>query len=360
MGWMNEATCAMSSASAAIVPQIMGGMFALPNIVAQERPLPGFLMGDIAYFVSARSALKCLFANLRPVCVWMPSYLCGSMLESLDGVGARLEFYPVDYDLKVVPGDWIGLLGKRDLVVLIDYFGFPLESEIAELIRGRDAVLVEDASQALLSTHVGKHADFVVYSPRKFLGVPDGGILANNTRCKIDVGELDSPPVGWWFKALEASLLRREFDRYGGDHRWFQLFREIEDTFPVGRYRASEFSKLLLKHAFNYEAMAKKRRANFEYLLSCLKDVALFGRLDDETVPMGFPIRVECRDELRQYLFDRHIYPPVHWPVEGVVSVGFEASHRLSHRIMTLVCDQRYDEPDLDIMAACVRHHLEQ
>jgi len=66
-------------------------------------------------------------------------------------------------------------------------------------------------------------------------------------------------------------------------------------------------------------------------------------------------MRVQNRDRLRQILFDQEIYPPVHWPIQDVVSEKFIESHRLSAEIMTLPCDQRYDIRDMERMAEAVR-----
>ena len=58
------------------------------------------------------------------------------------------------------------------------------KSSFASEVKKCGAWLLEDACQALLSDEVGRFSDFVLYSPRKFLGVPDGGVLVSN--CEID------------------------------------------------------------------------------------------------------------------------------------------------------------------------------
>ena len=71
-------------------------------------------------------------------------------------------------------------------------------------------------------------------------------------------------------------------------------------------------------------------------------------------VPLGFPLRVLERDRVRDALFDQEIYPPVHWPLKGVVPRRFVESHRLSAEILTLPCDQRYCPDDMERMASIV------
>ena len=66
------------------------------------------------------------------------------------------------------------------MIVMIDYFGWPIGAKQLDRTRGRGAWLVEDATQAMLSDGAGSTGGFAVVNPRKFLGVPDGGILIPN------------------------------------------------------------------------------------------------------------------------------------------------------------------------------------
>ena len=67
----------------------------------------------------------------------------------------------------------------------------------------------------------------------------------------------------------------------------------------------SELSEVLLENAFDYRAIARARRANYAYLADVLADHALFKKLDENTVPLGFPIRLKKRDEVRQFLISQ-------------------------------------------------------
>lgn len=214
--------------------------------------------------------------------------------------------------------------------------------------------MLEDACQALLSRIVGQFCDFVLYSPRKFLGVPDGGILTVNCSVDLESTSFGKPPAEWWLKALLAVVLRREFDQHGGTRRWFELFQEVERDHPIGNYAMSELSNILLTNAFDYPAIAKRRVDNYRFLAEQLGEIALFPDLPPGVVPLGFPIRVRNRDQIRHVLFEHQIYPPVHWPIEGIVPAEFRDSHRLSTEIMTLLCDQRYCREDMARMAQLV------
>lgn len=334
--------------------RIIGGMFGLGEISNPNRSMPSFLRGNPVLLANARSGIAFLIELLSPAHVWMPSYLCGIMVEAVDKRRTAVKFYEVNYDLSLPSLSWLDSVERNDLVVLVDYFGFPSDSQCINRARERGARVLEDACQALLSEGVGRLSDFTLFSPRKFLGVPDGGILICNHEITYDNSKMAPPPPAWWLKAFSASVFRRDFDLHGGDRRWFELFQETEDDGPIGPYAMSEFSRMLLQHNFDYSMIAEKRVKNYELLAYELKKFALFPSLLCGVVPLGFPIRVKERDRVRQALFGQEIYPPVHWPIQGVVPEGFSDSHRLASEIVTLPCDQRYDSSDMERMIRCV------
>jgi len=334
-------------------PQVVGGMFGLGEMRYLRTSPPSFL-GDLAVFlVNASSGIWLLIRTLSPSQVWMPSYLCDSMLKAVDNGATTVKFYEMNYDLMIPSLEWIEDVGPGDLIVFIDYFGFPGDTSFVGPAKERGAWILEDASQALLS-NVGQFSDFVLFSPRKFLGVPDGGVLVVDQKTKFNSITLDSPPATWCLKTLAASILRRDFDLYGGTYRWFELFQETEAEFPIGPYAMSELSKMLLWHSFDYLMISERRVANYQQLSKALGTIALSPSLPAEVVPLGFPIRLNERDRVRRGLFARDVYPSVHWPIQGVVPERFKDSHRLAAEIMTLPCDQRYDNSDMDRMAQII------
>ena len=336
-----------------------GGMFGFEESFDHAQAVESqFMREPRQLFLSARCAIQFLIDSLKPPQVWMPSYLCCSMIDAVDQKTIVLKFFPIGYDLEVASLDWLDLLIPGSLVVLIDYFGFPCDMHIASEVQSRGSFVLEDASQALLSTHVGLQSDYVLFSPRKTLGVPDGGILQYRQNHLPSSAQLMPPPKEWWLKALEACMARREFDKFGGERRWYELFRQVEATYPLGPYRMSELSETLLETAFDYQSIARARLANYTYLADSLADFTIFKKLDDNTVPLGFPIRVNNRDEVRQILFGQQVYPPIHWEIGECVPGSFVASHELSSNIMTIPCDHRLKSDDMVRIAGILREAI--
>jgi dTDP-4-amino-4,6-dideoxygalactose transaminase len=338
--------------------KIIGGMFGLPEIVESKESFDlrrwKFLDDTNLFLANGLSGILILIDLLEPGNIWMPSYLCTTMVEAVNQKKVCLRFYEVDYDLRIPQSNWIKEVQIGDLVVMIDFFGFPLDSKIANIVKGKGAWVLEDACQALLSDHTGRNSDFVLFSPRKILGVPDGGILASSCNVKFDNVVLEPAPLTWWLKMLEAAINRREFDQYGGERRWYRLFQEAGEASPIGYFAMSELSHKLLLNGFEYKEICQRRIENYLILLNSLKDIAIFPVLPEGTIPLGFPIRHPKRDEIRLKLFQENIYPPVHWLIGGVVPAEFSESHRLAFQIMTLPCDQRYSIGNIHRMAISV------
>ena len=331
---------------------IVGGMFGLASELRAHSSALWCLNGHELLLANARSGIAIAYDRLRPGQVWMPSYLCGTMLQGITDK-SRVRFYTVDGRLEVSRG-WLSEVSPNDLVVFIDYFGTLADRALLQEASARGAWVLEDASQALLTRGAGELADLVVFSPRKFLGVPDGGVLVSSRPGILGEFRLSPTPPGWRMKTLAAVVMRREFDLYGGERPWFTLSHEIERECPVGYYAMSGLAAELLQYGFDYDQISARRVANYGCLRERLERFALFPHWPAGAVPLGFPVRLANRDEVRRHLFEHEIYPPIHWPIRDIVSPEFSESHALNAEILTLPCDQRHDAATMERMAAVV------
>lgn len=335
--------------------QVVGGVFGLADLHdLQPTVPPPFLRPRDLLTANARSALQFLLEDLQPPRIWLPAFLCPAILTVTAGKAPH-SFYEPGLQLRTVDRRWVRKVQEDELVILVDYFGFRPDPTLIEELVDRGAVVLEDACQALLTASTGENADVVLYSPRKFLGVPDGGILS--VRSDLDLGKprLEPAPDAWWLSAYSACLQRRVFDNGGGPRRWFDLFQQSENESPTGPYSMSKLAHRLLQYAFNYSEIAQTRRENYQALLELIPEFAIFPQLTEGVVPIGFPVRMENRDGVRERLFALDIYPPIHWGVHDLVPGKFLDSCRLAREIMTLPCDQRYNVRTMQKMAELVK-----
>ena len=339
--------------------RVIGGMFGLEGFEGprpvHDAPPPAFLGLPSVRLASARGAFALLLHHLAPRRVWFPAYLCDVVLAAMPAGAVEQRLYPVSATLALEDTTWIGEVEPGDLVVFISYFGFDTWSAAGEAVRARGAWVIEDACQAMLNDAFNPLAHYVVVSPRKFLGVPDGGVLVSQRGSPLPAGPLPPAPTRWWLEALQASRLRADFDRHGGERRWYDMFCRTEPAAPLGPARMSELTEALLLEGVDYVGMCSRRRANYRVLLDGLPDVAMFTELPEGVVPMGFPIRLRNRDRVRRHLIAQEIFPPIHWPIDSAVPASFTESHRLASEILMLPCDQRYDAADMARLVREVR-----
>lgn len=337
---------------------IVGSLFGLDRPSSSPSP-PPFIQPHSQLLVNARSAISLVVATLEPRQVWLPSYLCGAIVEGLAGYRARWRFYEVGIDLKVSSRAWLSEVEPGDLVLLVDYFGFPTDALWARMAKARKAWVLEDACQALLSRRTLAQADYLLYSPRKFVGVADGGVLTARGAAPRPTAVLDPSPPEWWRQAQSAVCLKAKFDRHGGERQWLALAQAAEASAPVGPYAMAESTVAALTGGIDYRAIGRQRRKNYRALLAKLPHLALFPALGRGVVPLGFPVRLGNRDEVRERLFAAEIYPAVHWQLGDHVPRCCQASHRLAREIMTLPCDQRYGAAETERLATMVLAHAQ-
>ena len=170
---------------------------------------PRFLRGRQRLLATARAAVKLLVEALRPATVWLPSYICGVVIEAAREPGVRVRFYTVGESLQIVEDGWLAEILAGDLVIFVDYFGFDTWSSHGAQAKLRGARVVEDACQAMLNKNFSRHSDYVIFSPRKFIGVPDGGVLLSGKNAVLPMRIYQARPRN----GCSGRLKRRSFDR---------------------------------------------------------------------------------------------------------------------------------------------------
>ncbi len=113
--------------------------------------------------------------------VWLPGYFCNSSIAPLRDLGASLFFYPILQDGNPDLSAFNKMLdeGVPDLIIAVHYFGKPSFLErLSDFSAKTQAWLVEDAAHIFRPfKNVGQYGDFVLYSPHKFLPIPNGALL---------------------------------------------------------------------------------------------------------------------------------------------------------------------------------------
>ncbi|KAE8759820.1 hypothetical protein FSO04_11980 [Paraburkholderia madseniana] len=311
----------------AVEPRAIGGYFEL------ELPPVGSPLHDGALcFQSSRAAFLALLRPLRPTAVWMPWYICDAMIEPLRMAGTAVKRYRLDSDLRVQSVD----LAQGEWLVYVNYFGL-CEYQVNDVLSRfpRERVVIDNA-QALFAQP--RDCLATLYSPRKFLGVPDGGYLV--TQQPIDMpNATDQTSV----QRCAHLLSRLAQDAEAGYADYAAAEESLKNQEPL---QMSQLTRRMLA-SVDYDSVRARRVANFAYLREKLQRYNRFTFHDSETaVPLCYPF-FGAPSGLREALRAQRVYTPGYWPdvaaAEGVPD--FESD--LPDSTLFLPCDQRLTRADL-------------
>lgn len=285
-------------------------------------------------YQSARAAFSALLRASKPNRVWMPHYICDSMLAPVKAAGMEICYYSLDKQLGIA--DKI-TLGRADILLYVNYFGVCSAQAEKILNQFNPSQVVLDFSQAFFSAP--KNCLATIYSPRKFFGVPDGGLL---------------------FTQLDIDLPKTVDE--GSEKRMRHLIARLGGTAESGYadYQLAEVSLNKLKPkrmsllterifgAIDFEAARIQRNKNFHTLHKILSRSNRLG-VDLEAVdgPMCYPYFSD-NHSLRATLISERIFIPTYWPdiLTRLDVPVFEEG--LIKNIHPVPCDQRYDVGDMD------------
>lgn len=305
-------------------------------------------------FINGRSALMTLVRAIRPKNVWLPAYVCCSVLESFANTGTSIEYFPVGESLEPHVDSLNEHMQPGDLVLAVNYFGRAPEAQFRNFAAKRkDLVFVEDCAQAL-DTGVAAWGNYRLYSPRKLVGVADGGYVvpAESGQYDMDPSVPSTSELAPW----HGPILRFEDLDCSENDKWHSAHQQAERSMHAGSLRSSRLSHELLKR-IDAPAVIRKRKSNFAILAKALPHLAFFTVEQPAFCPLGFPLRIKAgvRDVIRQGLIERGIFPAIHWADLPSPAERFPVEHQLSRELLTLPCDHRYGADDMHHIAEAVQ-----
>jgi dTDP-4-amino-4,6-dideoxygalactose transaminase len=293
-----------------------------------------------AAFANARSALAALLIRREVRRVWLPAYVCGAVAEAAAAARVNPCYYAVT--LRLEP-DFAALerdLAGADAVVIVDYFGRPPGDAWRNLIARRPEVLfIEDRAQAL-DPGEASLAEAVIYSPRKLLGVADGGMLFSRTPTP---GPSEPADARLW-----APQDARADDPGGlAAETWRPLFTAIEDAMQPNATAATARTLEALKSTA-LGPIAVARRANWRQLAEALGPWALWPEATPGFAPLAFPILTADPKLAVAALAGARVWAPRHWASLPSDPYAFPDAHRLAGACVSLPLDQRYRAQDMN------------
>ncbi len=273
---------------------------------------------------SARAALYLYLKNVNCHTIYVPNYICDSIFPALISLNIKIEFYSVGSNLlpESLP---ISNLGSGIKILIVNYFGL-LNSEIKKIIENNLDLFIVDSSQALFCDY--RAGTTAIYSPRKYLGIPDGGLLSTPKEIELPDDIYDASDK---FSHL---LIRAAGDVQEGYKRFLASEQSLECYIPK---RMSIISEYLISCS-DLAKIASKRRHNYNILYSKFKYINRFDLPVDDNVPLCYPLMTDfgVSDILRELLEDS-IYLPRYWNSKFSGEVG----RKIFNNTLFLPIDER-------------------
>ena len=304
----------------------IGGYFGLE--LGRER---NYLHAGALHLNSARNAFLHVLQSVRPRRVYIPTYICKSMTAPLMRAGIPYDFYHIDDRLEIAD---LPEVGDTERILYVNYFG--VKTKYSDSLAKRYArTLILDNSQAFLSPATPGIA--CLYSPRKFVGVSDGGLLYG-VKTSDTAFEIDS----------SVDFTRQLIGRVDANAAEFYAdYRRSEESLAGRPIRTmSAFTRAVLQ-SLDYDKIKLARERNFWCLHAHLASENQLEIIPSEVSgPMVYPFWTN-RPGLRDKLIGNRIYVAKYW-TEVLTNPRCSAvDEQLTNALLPLPIDQRYTTADM-------------
>lgn len=296
------------------------------------------------FFNSGRNALRAILINNKFTRAYISYFTCDAITQVLNEEKVLFEFYQLNSDL--LPNFDFTSIKEDELFVINNYWGL-LDSKLNHLLPRIKNCLVDNAQGFFYKPN---SKAFVIYSPRKFFGIPDGGI---SNFVYEEYNQLETQKVS---NNVEHLVERIET----GSNNAYEFYLKNEEClskWPIKKM--SNFTRLILS-SVNYDQVIKKRRENYQFLEAEFQNSnKLKVSLDKDAVPLYYPLYIENGEELRGYLNSIGIFNPLLWPnvLEWTIDNQFE--HQLAKNTVNLPIDQRYDTSVMALISKKINNYFE-
>lgn len=310
----------------------IGGYFELADLVDVDNfpHTEGILLN------TGRNALEYILRSIEKIKrIYIPYFTCEVVLEPIKRLGIPYRYYHVTADLEIL--DDIDLQ-EGEYIIVNNYFGI-MDRYIQSVYGKFKEHLIVDCAQAFFAPTLPGIKAF--YSPRKFVGVADGGVAYVGNGKGEDISNFESEPTE---RHCEHLVIRKDQGAEAG-FKCYQADEESLDDQPIRRM--SHMTYDILRH-IDYERVKVKRLVNWQVLNDALSvtNKLHLPMVCDFECPMVYPYMVDDGAELRKRLIDRKVFVAMYWP-NVLPYKGFEFEASLANNIVSLPLDQRYGEAEM-------------
>lgn len=311
--------------------------------------------------------------------VLLPSYICSVVVEPFYELGIEPRFYELSLNLQPDIVDIKKKIDKKTKgILIVNYFGFPQNlGEIQNICRKYRLYLIEDNAHGLLSRQdsclLGTYGDIGFSSIWKILPVPNGAVLfvnneelvdskGNVERYLVSQNQLPQMSKKSLYTYILNSLLSNLEMRYRFRADFIRnIYRKLSPKVEMNSSQMFQNSKvrisgvsLRIVNNINLEDVSRKRRENYNFWLSELRDRKdvhiVFKDLPDGVCPLCFVVIEKEAGRFSQEMLDKGIQA-LHWPPlprEIKDNPGYPNANFLAKHLVLLPVHQSLDQDCLE------------
>jgi hypothetical protein len=301
--------------------------------------------------------------------ILMPTYLCPTIVATLERRGLTCEYYRVDPDLSIDLEDLSQKAFHHQAVYFINYFGFFHPAATLDCLIGlqqKGILVIEDNAQVGFTSH--HTGDFVFNSLRKLVPF-DGGYLS---------ASLDTEPYLARFRGQPNRRLPviREYRKRLGDYLYqgigshdelVGLYELAEKYYESDLVVAGDPQEKVQIEKLDWEGIKQARRENYAYMLDSISEISgvspIFPVLQKDNMPLGLPVYISgiSRDWLFNELGEAGIGLTIHWDalMRDPRLNGNPVAVEMASRMLTLAIDQRTSHKQMDYLVQTLVSKIE-
>lgn len=302
---------------------------------------------------SGRDALKAIAREYEPSIVMLPALACDSMVFPFVQYGHKVEYYRLkpDYTIDL---DSFDLKGEKILFLYMDYFGRKVisDDDLNKLKAKGNVVLIEDRTHNLIWNRTSNMTpDYSIASLRKWIPIPDGGLLWGNISKTLTADTTFSEI------RLRAQGMRHDYLACGDEKiktEYRKIFSTVSDIMANDDPCAmSAYSYELVKQT-DWNSIRLTRRTNARTLTSILQTSPYVKLIQNETDQSDLYVAfiVSRRDEIQKRLSSIGIFNTIIWPLTEEQKQVCQLAKFTEENMLAAPCDQRYTEDDMKYIGA--------
>ena len=297
-----------------------------------------FPQGKGVLLNTGHNSLEYILASIGMVSkVYIPYYTCEVVLEPLLKLDITYSFYHINRNLEIAEDI---SLGENEYLIYTDYFGIK-DAYVRELASHYKNRLIVDCAQALFFEHIDGIK--TLYSPRKFVGIPDGGVayIDNGLNPMIyDVDESEDRMAHLYIR-LEK-----------GPQAGYAIFQENEKKQVKQPIKIMSVKTRNMVENIDFDRVKERRRRNFSKLHEALASTnrlldSMTFRMEEFVCPMVYPYWTSDSD-LKSRLIKEQIFVATYWPNVLNWTKPDMIEYEFTKNLLAIPCDQRYGEEDMN------------